>query len=294
MATFKAVSIVFTAILLTCSISISMRPHTVHAIMVGTTSNPGDILINEVQYDPPQSGTDAAWEWVELYNPTNATVDLSGWTIGDNAGGDTVPALSLPSGGFAIIAATANFSDNFPGCGCTIVYMADGAIGNGLSNTGDRVVLKDSAGTTIDAVSYGTDTTYTTLPDVAAGHSLERSPAGGSFVDNPNPSPCPSYSTATATPSPTPTATPSPSPTSTSTPTASPTTTPTAEVQPGDVNLDGIINCIDITQCELCILDPVKYPKGNYAGWDADGNGEGPNSGDILAIVLRILEKWPP
>ena len=273
-----------------------MRPHTVHAIMVGTAANPGDILINEVQYDPPQSGTDADWEWIELYNPTNATVDLSGWTIRDNAASDSVPPLSLPPGKFAIIAAAANYSDNFPGCSCTIVYIADGRIGNGLSNDGDRIQLKDSVGTTIDAMSYGTDTTYTSLPDVVAGHSLERSPAGGSFIDNPNPSPCPSYPTATATPSLTPTATPSPSPTSTSTPTptASPNTTPTAETQPGDVNCDGIINCIDITQCELCILDPVKYLKGNYPGWDADGNGEGPNSGDILAIVLRILGKWPP
>ena len=251
-------------------------------------------MINEVQYDPPQSGTDADWEWVELYNPTNATVDLSGWTIRDNAANDSVPSFFLPPGKFAIIAAAANFSDNFPGCSCTIVYMADGAIGNGLRNTGDRVQLKDSVGTTIDAISYGTDTTYTTLPNVAAGHSLERSPAGGSFVDNPDPSPCSSYPTATATPTLTPTATPSLLPTSTSTPTASPTTTPTFEVQPGDVNRDGIVNCIDITQCELCILNPVKYPKGNYAGWDADGNGEGPNSGDILAIELRILGLWFP
>jgi len=313
MATCKIASIVLIAVLLLCSI-ILLRPHHAHAIMVGTTANAGDVIINEVQYDPPQSGTDAAWEWVELYNPTNASVDLSGWTIGDNAANDSVPSFFLPPGKFAIIAAAANFSDNFPGCTCTIVYMADGAIGNGLNNTGDRVILKDSAGTTIDAISYGTDTTYTTLPDVAAGHSLERSPAGGSFIDNPNPSPCPSSPTATATPSLTPTATPSPSPTSTSTPTtsptststpttsptststptASPTSTPTFEVQPGDVNLDGIINCIDITQCELCILDPVKYLKENYPGWDADGNGEGPNSADILAIVLRILGLWLP
>lgn len=283
MATFKIASIVFIAILFLCSI-ILLRPHHAHAISVGTTANASDILINEVQYDPLQSGTDAAWEWIELYNPTDAPVDLSGWTIGDNAASDPVPALSLSPGSHAIIAATANFSDNFPGCSCTVVYIADGEIGNGLSNAGDRIILKDSAGTTIDAISYGTDTTYTSLPDVAAGHSLGRSPAGGSFVDNPDPSPCSGYSTATPTPS--------PSPTSTSI--VSPTPTSTAETQPGDVNRDSVINCIDITQCELCILDPVKYPRGNYAGWDADGNGEGPNSGDILAIELRILGEWPP
>jgi hypothetical protein len=162
--------------------------------------------------------------------------------------------------------------------------MADGRIGSGLSNEGDRIILKDSAGCIIGAISYGTDTTYTSLPDVAAGHSLERSPAGGSFIDNPNPSPCSSYPSATTTPSLTPTATPSPTS----------TLTPTTEVEPGDVNCDGDINCIDITQCELCILDPIKYPKEYYSGWDADGNGEGPNAGDILTIELKILGLWSP
>jgi hypothetical protein len=65
-------------------------------------------------------------------------------------------------------------------------------------------------------------------------------------------------------------------------------------VQPGDVNDDGVINCIDITQCELCILDPVKYPKENYPGWDANEDNTGPNAGDILAVELRILGLWPP
>jgi hypothetical protein len=280
MTTYKVVSIAVFAVILFLCFTFVLRPYSGHAITASANTNPGEIVINEVYYDPSQGGTDSAWEWVELYNPADTTVELNGWTIGDNAGSDTVPALSLPSETVTIIAATANFSDNFPGCSCTIVYIADGTIGNGLSNTGDRVILKDNGGTTIDAVSYGTDTTYTSLPDVAAGHSLERSPAGGSFVDNANPSPCSNYPTATATPTLTPTATPSP--------------TSTTEVQPGDVNCDGNINCIDITQCELCILYPDAYPKGNYAGWDADGNGEGPNAADILAIGLKILCLWSP
>jgi hypothetical protein len=284
MATYKIVFIAVLAVTMFLCFTIVLQPYPGHAITAGVNANPGDILINEIYYDSPQTGTDSAWEWLELYNPTNATVDLSGWTIEDNAVSDSVPPLSLPPGSFAIIAAAANFSDNFPGCSCTIMFIADGRIGSGLSNDGDRIQLKDSVGATIDAISYGTDTTYTSLPDVAAGHSLERSPAGSSFLDNPDPSPCSAYSSVTATPT--------PSPTSTSI--ASPTPTSTAEAHPGDVNNDGVLNCIDITQCELCILDPVKYPKGNYTAWDADGNGEGPNSADILAIVLRILEKWPP
>jgi hypothetical protein len=63
---------------------------------------------------------------------------------------------------------------------------------------------------------------------------------------------------------------------------------------PGDVNNDGRINCLDITQCELCILYPELYPPENYPGWDANEDNEGPNAGDILAVELRILGLWPP
>ena len=61
---------------------------------------------------------------------------------------------------------------------------------------------------------------------------------------------------------------------------------------PGDVNNDGRINCIDITQTELCILYPETYPKENYPGWDANEDTTGPNAGDILAIEMRILGTW--
>ena len=75
--------------------------------------------------------------------------------------------------------------------------LADGKIGNGLGNSGDRLVLRDAAGRLVDAVSYGDDTTALSpaIPLVAAGHSLERSPPGhdtdaaGDFVDNAQPSP---------------------------------------------------------------------------------------------------------
>jgi hypothetical protein len=72
------------------------------------------------------------------------------------------------------------------------------------------------------------------------------------------------------------------------------TPSPTPEVHPGDVNNDGSINCIDITQEELCILYPETYPKENYPGWDANDDNEGPNAGDILAVEMRILGTWPP
>ncbi len=62
---------------------------------------------------------------------------------------------------------------------------------------------------------------------------------------------------------------------------------------PGDPTGDGRINAGDITRLELCILYPAMYPKEDYPGWDANEDGMGPNSGDILTVGYMIIESWP-
>jgi len=194
------------------------------------------VLINEVQYDPAQSGTDAPFEWIELFNCTTETIELEGWRISDNYGSDPIPSLTLPSHGFAVIAATEDFHTNFPDFTGTIVFIEDGQIGNGLSNNGDCLVLKDTMATIIDALSYGNNETIMLPPsqDVAAGHSLERQPAGldtdeaSDFVDNPNPTPGSRLATIVPTPTLTLTPTPTPRVVPTATPIITATVTPTS------------------------------------------------------------------
>ncbi len=61
------------------------------------------IVISEVFYDTP--GKDSQEEWIELYNPTGVTVDLSGWTISDNRGTYTFASgISIGPGSFLILA----------------------------------------------------------------------------------------------------------------------------------------------------------------------------------------------
>ena len=173
-----------------------------------TPANEGEALINEVQYDTIQAGADSAYEWFELLNCTRSTIDLSGWAVADNHEADALPALSLPPGGFAVIAASPGFYDSFPSFHGTVAFLADGSIGNGLSNEGDCLKLLDSAGKVVDGVSYGSDATIMSppCPRVADGHSLERRPAGfdtgqsSDFVDNGTPSPGIGLPSATATP----------------------------------------------------------------------------------------------
>jgi hypothetical protein len=191
-------------------------------------------VINEVQYNPPQQSVDTAFEWLELLNRTGQTIDLTGWSLNDNHESDPVPSLFLPPGDFAVIAARTDFYANFPNFGGNIVFMADGSIGNGLSNTGDRLILADPTGKIIDSLSYGDDDTIMSPPcrNVPEGHSLERQPAGqdtnqaSDFVDNSTPSPGCSLPSVTEMPTPSPSPSPSPTPTPAPTPSITPTTLP--------------------------------------------------------------------
>jgi len=204
----------------------------------GTVADIGDVLINEIQYDSPQTGTDALFEWMELFNCTNETIELEGWIISDNYSSDPIPPLTLLTQGFAVIAASQDFYTSFPNFNGTIAFIGDGHIGNGLSNDGDCLILEDSAETVIDAMSYGDDNSILLPPclDVAEGHSLERQPAGfdtdqaSDFTDNSEPTPGYGLSPSTSSPTPTPTAGPTDTPTTT--PTATPGTSPTGSPTP--------------------------------------------------------------
>ncbi len=44
------------------------------------------IVINEVENNPPGDDSKTLGEWIELYNPTDMSVDVGGWTIGATSG----------------------------------------------------------------------------------------------------------------------------------------------------------------------------------------------------------------
>src|SRR3989441_8573539 len=125
-----------------------------HASTVSTA-----IVISEVDADTPLAGTDTANEWFELQNISSGSVTLTNWTITDNNSSDTIPTVTLGPGGHVIVAATAaGFSNEHPGFSGTVLTIADGAIGNGLANGGDALVLKDSSAVVIDGLSWGSNT----------------------------------------------------------------------------------------------------------------------------------------
>ncbi len=147
------------------------------------------LVINEVYYDPDSAhmqGTspdENDFEWIEIYNPTSLTVNVKDWKVVDNSGAEKTVSTSnrnIGPGQFAVLAKAANVFGLWSIPSSAEQIQLGEVFGNGLSNSGDRVVLKDSLGNLIDQMSYGTDTTVfnPSATDVVEGHSLERDPDG--------------------------------------------------------------------------------------------------------------------
>ena len=197
---------------------------------VTPTSRWPTLLISEVLYDAVQEGTDSNYEWVEVHNPTTATVSMVGWWIQDNAGQDELPSFELAPGEFAVIAATPDvFIAEHPTFSGKLIGLK-GTIGNGLSNSSDAVRLLAPDNSVIDAMSYGMNNDVFDPPcsSVSPGQSLARiegvadSDTALDWQVQSPPNPGAPAAPATPTPTHTPTATPT-----TATPTATVTTTAT-------------------------------------------------------------------
>lgn len=57
-----------------------------------------DIIITEIMYNP--SGSDTDWEWIEIYNSSNVTIDLNGYVL-DDASGVQLSEANISSGSIA-------------------------------------------------------------------------------------------------------------------------------------------------------------------------------------------------
>ena len=139
------------------------------------------VVINEVYYnvDSPTRGVDEDNEWVELYNPTNSGVDISGWDLcdGNDICSEIPSSTIIPAKGFAVVAKDNTTWSFWPELHTSALKVELGSIiGNGLANSGDTVYLLDGTDTEVDAVSYGSDT-YKLSPSVPSsgkGKSIAR------------------------------------------------------------------------------------------------------------------------
>ncbi|HYF61784.1 MAG TPA: lamin tail domain-containing protein, partial [Herpetosiphonaceae bacterium] len=145
----------------------------------GSAAAPGALLITEVAYDLPADRDENRNEWVEITNPTTATVIVQGWTLRDNKAASPLPGLAVAPGEVVVLAASAELLGFYPAFSGTLALVGSPKLGNGLGNNGDQLLLIDGAGAVIDALSWGDNTSVfdPAAPDAPSGHSLNRQPA---------------------------------------------------------------------------------------------------------------------
>ncbi len=133
-------------------------------VVAATGVSATTVAITEFMIDP--WGTDLEQEWVEFFNYGADTVDLSGWTLKDNASAFyTFPTgASIPSGGYVIVAQNGvAFTNRWLGgvaderVFSTIVTADpadDGVFQLNNSTPGDGLYLLNAEATTIWTVGF--------------------------------------------------------------------------------------------------------------------------------------------
>jgi len=108
------------------------------------------IVITEIMYNPPESGADTL-EFIELYNNTGNTVDLTGWTFSKGITYAFPSGATVAGGAYFTLAVRASAFQTVYG------YAPQGewtGNGNALSNNGEPVEIMNGGGNVIDFVSY--------------------------------------------------------------------------------------------------------------------------------------------
>ncbi len=171
-----------------------------------------NIVINEILPNPDGPSSEDS-EWIELYNTTDNSIDISGWLLDDSDGSGSNP-YALPSG--SVISAKG------------FLTFEKSSTNIALNNDNDTVRISSSSGELIDSISYSE-----TKETQSYGRKQD---ASGDWVWFSTPSKKSSNSSGTIVPTSTvvPTATVMPTQTlaPTQTPTPTKTPTPTLKLSP--------------------------------------------------------------
>ncbi len=110
------------------------------------TPSAGELVIDEIMYDPTTEEPDT--EWFEVKNVSNADLDVGGCTISDGEATHTIASNTvIPSGDYFVF----GYSSVITGVTVDYPYGSTGKLQ--LANGGDQITITCNS-TVIDAVNY--------------------------------------------------------------------------------------------------------------------------------------------
>lgn len=109
----------------------------------------GQIVITEIMYNPPESGTDSL-EFVEIHNPTSSTVDMSGWSFSKGVTHVFADGFSMNAGEYHVLAVKESAFSAVFGSGIAVTQWDGGA----FSNSGEDVEIVNASGEVVVSATY--------------------------------------------------------------------------------------------------------------------------------------------
>lgn len=126
-----------------------------------------DIIITEILADPSPTVGLPESEFIEIYNRSEKIFDLQNWKITDGSSNGILSTHLIFPGEYVILTSTASVTQ-FNSFG-TVIAVSNFPT---LNNSGDSLVLKDGANTSIDVVNF-TDGWYRDDDKKQGGYTLE-------------------------------------------------------------------------------------------------------------------------
>jgi len=117
-------------------------------LIYDTSTTARKLVITEIMYNPPESGTDSL-EFIEIYNNDNVSVDLLNYTVKYGSVQYTfTTSHTIAPQNFVILAPNKSAVDHFYNVNSIQISTS------GLSNSGTFIALKDAQNRLVDSVYY--------------------------------------------------------------------------------------------------------------------------------------------
>ncbi|HRO76939.1 MAG TPA: lamin tail domain-containing protein, partial [Crocinitomicaceae bacterium] len=135
-------------------------------LKVSETPTAGDIIINEVMFDPSPVVGLPEYEFVEIYNRSNKYFNLKGWKLGNNSTFGTInSSVWIAPNEYKVLTSSGGVSSFSDAVSVTSFPT--------LKNNADDVIILDSLGSQIDKITYNL-AWYKDDEKKDGGYTLER------------------------------------------------------------------------------------------------------------------------